>query len=819
MVTEFDWRSAGIVSGTTVLLAVGSLAVLAFRQPVYRQRIAELSIVLTALWLILATVPLPRLSTRPVVATVTTSPVSDADPWQAVVSRPRLERDSADLDSRSFQATAPDVSTGSAAEATDLPIGRTSDLNPHPSLAVRHVGWARWVWIGYLAVASVFLFCFLLGRVLLSYSFRTARVPPESVATEYERIATGRLARIRISDWCKRPVSYGIFRPTIVLPEILCDPDRQKTLRHVLLHEQTHVDRRDAIGNALMNAAAPLLWFHPLYWYLRSTATFARELIADDQAATGSDKLTYVNDLLELIRLPASQFLISPVGIGVFGFRHPFTRRMSLLLNRNQPLESTMKRTSTIAICATGLLLMLPLAALLGTQTTLAQESESVTEEASAVIAEEPAVGEPVASTQESGASEVEFRALAINGSIVAVNDFTAFAPQDGQVKEIPVQPGTLVKKGDVLVRLENLSLVQESLTIRQKLRQTGTLASARAMLQSAEAKVLQTRKDLERTKQLHEKNIVSDSEYQSVAQKAREAEYQRAVEEAAMDNAVELARALDKQEQLIQDRIAALQIRSPIDGVVEQMAVQPSEVVAKGTSLFRVIDLAKVRVRCHVPIKEFSPADLSGKIARIDVELANETLQVIGKVSFVGSTVDLSGSMQVWIDFDNVQRGGNWLIRPGMLCKPMVVSGEDTSDGVSRDGSSFWQPVPTDNAKVERLQAEEVELLKELVEQHNETYRLAKASLEQGTGNLVGVAESGRDLSSAEAKLAIAEGRLDDADEAFKNAVEYALSATKSTKRVFEQGTLDALSVLQAQRRATEIQLEYVQFKKRFER
>ena len=90
MVTQFDWLESGLLSGTTILLLVGSLALLIFRQPVARQRIAELSIALTLIWLFLAILPLPRLSSR--AATVASNGIHTREPLVRCFGRPNHAR-------------------------------------------------------------------------------------------------------------------------------------------------------------------------------------------------------------------------------------------------------------------------------------------------------------------------------------------------------------------------------------------------------------------------------------------------------------------------------------------------------------------------------------------------------------------------------------------------------------------------------------------------------------------------------------------------------------------------------------------------------
>ena len=56
------------------------------------------------------------------------------------------------------------------------------------------------------------------------------------------------------------PFTLGILRPRVYLPD-----DLQGTARRaVLLHEQTHIRRRDPLVKPLFYAVVCLHWFNPL---------------------------------------------------------------------------------------------------------------------------------------------------------------------------------------------------------------------------------------------------------------------------------------------------------------------------------------------------------------------------------------------------------------------------------------------------------------------------------------------------------------------------------------------------------------------------
>lgn len=68
--------------------------------------------------------------------------------------------------------------------------------------------------------------------------------------------------RVMECDRIETAFAAGIFRPAIYLPDSLKNPDR----RYVLLHEETHLRRKDHIWKWLACLLLCIYWFHPLLW-------------------------------------------------------------------------------------------------------------------------------------------------------------------------------------------------------------------------------------------------------------------------------------------------------------------------------------------------------------------------------------------------------------------------------------------------------------------------------------------------------------------------------------------------------------------------
>ena len=173
----------------------------------------------------------------------------------------------------------------------------------------------------------------LLGHLLI-HRLVICSIPAEPALLD--SVSRGNI-RLRICEDCDRPLSFGLLRPTILLPAGFTHLDGAKQ-RHILLHEMAHISQRDAFGHFLFNLMFPILYFHPLYWLLRRKTNLARELIADDWAAAQSSRESYVADLLALAKERFGRAALSTQALGLFHSKTDLYRRMHMLMQTNRPL-------------------------------------------------------------------------------------------------------------------------------------------------------------------------------------------------------------------------------------------------------------------------------------------------------------------------------------------------------------------------------------------------------------------------------------------------------------------------------------------------
>ncbi|HEY4380066.1 MAG TPA: M56 family metallopeptidase [Acidobacteriaceae bacterium] len=126
------------------------------------------------------------------------------------------------------------------------------------------------------------------ARVRLARAMRHKSEPPQPIATSFHEAieqTAGRGYDLRgcelwVLPGLPSPATVGWWRPRVIVPPV-CETQDAAELEVVFWHELMHVERRDALWNALIRACHTLLWFHPCVPYAVSQLNAERELACD----------------------------------------------------------------------------------------------------------------------------------------------------------------------------------------------------------------------------------------------------------------------------------------------------------------------------------------------------------------------------------------------------------------------------------------------------------------------------------------------------------------------------------------------------------
>jgi TonB family protein len=158
------------------------------------------------------------------------------------------------------------------------------------------------------------------------------------------------------------PLTWGIFRPVIVLPSSAAHWDDERR-RIVLSHELAHIARQDWFLQICAELARAIYWFHPLVWVAAARLRQESERASDDAVLlSGVAPSQYASQLLDLARTLENTGRAWSTALAIARPSN-LERRFAAMLNPSID-RSRLSRRTRLFVPFVALCLLLPLAAL-----------------------------------------------------------------------------------------------------------------------------------------------------------------------------------------------------------------------------------------------------------------------------------------------------------------------------------------------------------------------------------------------------------------------------------------------------------------------
>lgn len=191
-----------------------------------------------------------------------------------------------------------------------------------------------------------------------------------------------------------------------------------------------------------------------------------------------------------------------------------------------------------------------------------------------------------------------------IVGTVASERKVNLSARIPAHIAEVFVTAGDVVKKGQLLVTLDDREIREQALASEAQLRQAET--------------------EYERARQLFEKNATTEQAL------------------TAAESAYHAARARVDQMHVM---LSYAQVASPLDGIVTERRVEPGDLAAPGMVLLSVYDPEHMRLEAPVPLRLVERLALN---QTVEVTLDRPACTVTGRVTEIVSEVDPSTRTQL---------------------------------------------------------------------------------------------------------------------------------------------------------------------------
>jgi RND family efflux transporter MFP subunit len=234
-----------------------------------------------------------------------------------------------------------------------------------------------------------------------------------------------------------------------------------------------------------------------------------------------------------------------------------------------------------------------------------------------------PAPGEADRSVARAEKRDLDFK-VEVSGDVTPAFQLDVKAEVGGKLKSLNVEPGAVVKAGDLVVEVDDRDLQTER-------------ESALTEIEGAKLQVEKNRRNFERAKDLFESKLISREVYDNLSSEFALAE----------NSLVKSERRL----QLVEDRLRKTKVLAPMDGtvltvpVIEGQVVIAAASVNSGTTLMTIANLTKLLVETHINQVDVARLEMDQKV-KLRAESFKDMLME-AKISFIAPVATVKNNVK----------------------------------------------------------------------------------------------------------------------------------------------------------------------------
>jgi len=222
-----------------------------------------------------------------------------------------------------------------------------------------------------------------------------------------------------------------------------------------------------------------------------------------------------------------------------------------------------------------------------------------------------------------------------------------------GKIQKIHVIPGQSVKKGDLLVTIDDTDLLNER-------------AAADAEIEGAQLSVQKIRGNYDRARQLHERKLLSEEVFSNL-----EADYHISLNTLEKSN---------RRRQTVDDRLSKTRVVAPFDGTILEIPVNEGQVVVgaasvnSGTSLMTFADLSSLLIISQVNQLDANKLTLGQEVILNSPN--SEDSDASAKINFIAPLATVKNNIKGFEVRGRIEKNGAGL-KPGLSVRVRVPLGK----------------------------------------------------------------------------------------------------------------------------------------------
>ena len=234
--------------------------------------------------------------------------------------------------------------------AENMPSAAVAVEGTAPVESAAHIPVWTILWLAGVCVAAAF---FVAAYVRYRRQFDLSRPVEHDMAARWlAEHPSRRPIAIRQTDRVSAPLTYGVLRPAILMPETTDWSDNEK-INYILTHEYIHIRRFDTLAKLALIAAVCLHWFNPLVWVMYVLANRDIELSCDEAVVRSMGENEKTAYAMALIAMEERKRALSPL-VSHFSKNAIEERIISIMKIKQKSIWSVVLAAVLVVSLATG---------------------------------------------------------------------------------------------------------------------------------------------------------------------------------------------------------------------------------------------------------------------------------------------------------------------------------------------------------------------------------------------------------------------------------------------------------------------------------
>ncbi len=273
---------------------------------------------------------------------------------------------------------------------------------------------------------------------------------------------------------------------------------------------------------------------------------------------------------------------------------------------------------------------------------------------------------------------------ISVTGTLAAYDQATLSAKVAGRLKEISIDLGNTVKKGQLVGQIDpqdyQLRLQQAEAALAQARARLGLATDSTdeptnprqiSLVRQAQALVDEAKMKQERASTLLKQGVVSQADFDATetAYKVAVSRYEDALEE--FNNRHALLTQRRSELEIARQQITDTSIYAPFDGVVQEKRASLGEYLSPSTPIATIVRINPLRLRVEVPERETNQIKIGQKV-RATVE--GDSNIYTGRIMRLSPTLTQQNRMLLV----EAEISNNGTLRPGSFAQAQIVVNEN---------------------------------------------------------------------------------------------------------------------------------------------